>query len=313
MKLGHAMLAAQLAAGALGVPVVHAEGEASSSVPASAAATTPSTRTAPATPAKPGVRQGENYYDQTRFDDAISLLRDLVQKGAMKPEAELKAREILARCYVKKGYPALGKDMFRSMLRLNPGYRPNPVQVPPDEAAVFHLALREYQNEVGQSRTGQGTATPAPVVVPARGTLEVRARPFASVYLGDSLVATNVTSASLVVPAGSHRVRVVHPAYEPREWKVAVASGGIERIAQDFVASSGSIRVSTAGIWAEVFLDGKSTGKTTPCVLEGLSEGAHTVGVARAGFVAEGGPIRVMVKPGAGVAAAFQMTPARAR
>jgi hypothetical protein len=310
MKLGTALLAVPLALGAVG-PLA-AAAEARSPVPAAVAATSPPARREPAPP-KPVVRQGESYYDQTRFDDAITLLRDLVQKGAMKPEAELKAREILARCYVKKGYPALGRDMFRSMLRLNPGYRPNPVQVPPDEAAVFQLALREYQTEVGQSGAGPGASAPATASALARGTLEVKARPFASVYLGDSLVATNVTGTRLNVPAGSHRVRVVHPAYEPREWKVTVAAGGIERIAQDFGASSGSIRVSTGGVWAEVFLDGKSTGKTTPCVLEGLSDGAHTVSVARAGFVTEGGPLSVTVKPGASVAAAFQLKPTRVR
>jgi hypothetical protein len=263
-----------------------------------------------AAPAKPGVRQGETYYDQTRFDDAITLLRDLVQKGTMPPDAEVKAREILARCYVKKGYPALAKDMFKSLLRLSPGYRPDPVRVPPDEAAAFQLALREYQGEVGAAGAGAGAAAPARPS-PARGALEMRVRPFASIYLGDSLVATNVSTAHLVVPAGTHRVRAVHPAFEPREWRITVAAGGVERITQDFTASSGSVRVSSGGVWAEVFLDGRSTGKTTPCILEGLSGGTHSVSVARAGFAAEGGPLTVEVKPGASASAAFKLRPAR--
>jgi hypothetical protein len=99
------------------------------------------------TSSKTPVTRGQEYYEQSRFDEAITLLRDLVDRGALAGDDLLKAREILARSYVKKGYPAQAKDMFKAILRTNPEYRPDPIRVPPDETAVFEQALKEYKAE----------------------------------------------------------------------------------------------------------------------------------------------------------------------
>jgi tetratricopeptide (TPR) repeat protein len=99
------------------------------------------------TTSKAPVVRGQEYYEQSRFDEAITLLRDLVDRGALSGDDLQKAREILARSYVKKGYPAQAKDMFKAILRTNPDYRPDPIRVPPDETAVFEQALKEYKSE----------------------------------------------------------------------------------------------------------------------------------------------------------------------
>ena len=100
------------------------------------------------------VRQGQDYYEQSRFDEAISLLKDLVDRGQLAGDDLMRAREIIARSYVKKGYAAQGREMFQSILRERAGYRPDPIRVPPDEMAVFDDALRDYQathpNEAGR-------------------------------------------------------------------------------------------------------------------------------------------------------------------
>jgi hypothetical protein len=117
---------------------------------------------APAT--KPPVERGQQYYEQARFDEAITLLKDLVDRGALTGEDLRKARELLARSYVKKGYPVLGKDMFKSILRQEPEWRPDPIRVPPDETTVFEQALREFQSEqAAQSPRPAPIPTPAPV------------------------------------------------------------------------------------------------------------------------------------------------------
>jgi len=100
------------------------------------------------------VQRGQEYYEQSRFDEAISLLKDLVDRGALTGEDLQRARELLARSYVKKGYPVQGKEMFKAILRSNPSWRPDPIRVPPDETAVFDQALKEFQAE--------GSGTPAP-------------------------------------------------------------------------------------------------------------------------------------------------------
>jgi tetratricopeptide (TPR) repeat protein len=120
------------------------------------------------TPSKAPVVRGQEYYEQSRFDEAITLLRDLVDRGALAGDDLLKAREILARSYVKKGYPAQAKDMFKAILRTNPDYRPDPIRVPPDETAVFEQALKEYKSgapatQPAPADTAKAAPPPAPV------------------------------------------------------------------------------------------------------------------------------------------------------
>jgi hypothetical protein len=106
---------------------------------------------------KAAVVRGQEYYEQSRFDEAIALMRNLVDQGALTDDDLLKAREILARSYVKKGNPAKAKEMFKAILGTNPKYRPDPIRVPPDETALFEQALQEYENTFTQSRSGVRT------------------------------------------------------------------------------------------------------------------------------------------------------------
>lgn len=109
----------------------------------------------------PTVARGQEYYEQARFDEAITLLRDLVDRGQLTGGDLQKARELLARAYVKKGYPTQGKEVFKAILRDAPDWRPDPIRVPPDETAVFEQALKEFQAE----RAAAEPATPAPAAV----------------------------------------------------------------------------------------------------------------------------------------------------
>jgi tetratricopeptide (TPR) repeat protein len=111
---------------------------------------------------KPSVQRGQEYYEQSRFDEAISLLKDLVDRGLLSGEDLQKARELLARSYVKKGYPVQAKEMFKAILHTTPDWRPDPIRVPPDETAVFDQALKEYQAEQAMTPSAPG-ATPTPV------------------------------------------------------------------------------------------------------------------------------------------------------
>jgi hypothetical protein len=112
-------------------------------------------------PSGPTVQRGQEYYEQARFDEAITLLRDLVDRGQLSGSDLQKARELLARAYVKKGYPTQGKDVFKAILRDAPAWRPDPIRVPPDETAVFEQALKEFQAE----KAAAAPETPAPAAV----------------------------------------------------------------------------------------------------------------------------------------------------
>lgn len=110
---------------------------------------------------RPPIQRGQEYYEQSRFDEAITLLRDLVDRGQLVGEDLQKARELLARSYVKKGYPVQAKEMFKAILRTMPDWRPDPIKVPPDETAVFDQSLKEFQTE-GAAPPTPAPATPAP-------------------------------------------------------------------------------------------------------------------------------------------------------
>ncbi len=113
------------------------------------------------------VQKGQEYYEQSRFDEAIGLLKDLVDRGALQGDDLQHARELLARSYVKKGYPVQGKEMFKAILRSNPQWRPDPIRVPPDETAVFEQALKEFTSEgAGATPPAPAATTPPPVVAP---------------------------------------------------------------------------------------------------------------------------------------------------
>jgi hypothetical protein len=139
------------------------------------------------------VQKGQEYYEQSRFDEAISLLKDLVDRGALAGDDLLRARELLARSYVKKGYPVQGKEMFKAILRTNPSWRPDPIRVPPDETAVFDQALKEFTTE-------GGAAAPVPGGAPADTTKGATPPPVAPV---PAAAKPSPTPASTVVPGAA--------------------------------------------------------------------------------------------------------------
>jgi tetratricopeptide (TPR) repeat protein len=139
----------------------------------------PATAVAQTSAGEPQVERGEGYYEQSRFDEAIGLLKDLVQNNTLSGQELERAREILARSYVKKGYPVQAREMFKEILRANPDWRPDPIRVPPDEAAVFQDALKEFQSGVSVPPTPapsstETTPTPAPNAPPVTTSMETK-------------------------------------------------------------------------------------------------------------------------------------------
>ena len=139
-------------------------------------------------------------------------------------------------------------------------------------------------------------------------TLEIKVAPFATYFVDEQQVASNVGSTRLQVKPGIHSIRVVHPAFDPHEWKnIRVEPGKTVSLVFDFLAATtGKMRV-TADPWAEVVVDGKKTGKFTPCELE-LPVGTHNITVVREGFALDGSPQTVAIKGGPPVSIGFKLT-----
>jgi tRNA A-37 threonylcarbamoyl transferase component Bud32 len=135
------------------------------------------------------------------------------------------------------------------------------------------------------------------------GTLEIRVTPFATFFVNDKQVDANKVSTKTTLKPGRYTVRAVHPAFAPKEWSnVVIEPGKTRQLTHDFTAATtpqtGSIRVTSGGIWAYVYVNGQNTGKTTPCVISDLAAGNYAVSLFREGFAMEGNARTVTVKGG---------------
>jgi hypothetical protein len=93
------------------------------------------------------VAEARALYEQAQFDEAINLLRDALSTGRAAGADALAAREMIARCLVRKGNRIEAKEAFKGLLHLNPSYRPASGALPPDEMEVYELARSEFTAE----------------------------------------------------------------------------------------------------------------------------------------------------------------------
>ena len=96
------------------------------------------------------LQQAQEYYEQSRFGDAIPLLEGALKKNDLAPGEREATYELLARCYVKNGKAAQARQTFKSILNMDSNYEPDPVRMPPDELTVFHEAREEFKAEIAK-------------------------------------------------------------------------------------------------------------------------------------------------------------------
>jgi hypothetical protein len=96
---------------------------------------------------KPPLVEAGEMYDASQFQQAAELLAEAIRTGRVGGDDLNRARELRARCLVKAGRRIEAKEAFKSVLRSDPLYRPDAVQIPPDEISVFETALKEFQAE----------------------------------------------------------------------------------------------------------------------------------------------------------------------
>jgi hypothetical protein len=95
----------------------------------------------------PPLQQARELYDSAHFGDAADVLGKALESGAITGDDVNAARGLRASCLVKAGRRLEAKEAFKAVLRSDAAWRPDPVQTPPDEMAVFQLALTEFQAE----------------------------------------------------------------------------------------------------------------------------------------------------------------------
>lgn len=111
-----------------------------------AAATASATTTSP-------IADAQKLYDSAHFKDAVDKLRAALSNGLVSGSDAVSARALMARAMVKAGNRVEAKQAFKAVLRTDPAYRLDALEVPPDEMDVFKMALAEITQE--QIEAGQ--------------------------------------------------------------------------------------------------------------------------------------------------------------
>ncbi len=145
----------------------------------------------------------------------------------------------------------------------------------------------------------------------AEGTIEIHVVPSSRIFVNSTMVRSDATSATLRLPAGTYTVRAENKTYGSQEWHRDVKAGAPVKIDYDFqVASLGRLRITSSGHnGAKVTIDGQDSGLTTPCTIDKLAAGPHTVSVALEGF--DGPAQTATVKAGAVTELNFKLSKAK--
>ena len=217
------------------------------------------------------------------------------------PRAEVRpAREMMAHAYARAGRKSDAVKTYVDILKDTPAFTPDPRASNAADLAAFEAAKLQAIPE-------QKPATPS---APAgQATIVVRAAPFASALLLDGEQKdVNKSQFRFTVPAGHHVITIRHPSLGEKSWTEDVAAGATRELSYDFLkASAGKISVAAEGGWGEIYIDGQSTHKTTPAVIEGVLPGEHIVSLVSSGFSIEGGPRKVQVKVGQQLSVQFKL------
>jgi eukaryotic-like serine/threonine-protein kinase len=127
------------------------------------------------------------------------------------------------------------------------------------------------------------TTTISEKLNPLMGKIEILVRPYGSIFINDQLKISDTNAPYVTeLPGGSHNIRIVHPSLGTYTKKIDIVDESVKKYNIDFNRAI-KLTVVSDPINCEIFLDGKTTGKTTPGLLR-LGPGKHTIQVKRDGY-----------------------------
>ncbi|MBI5167857.1 MAG: serine/threonine protein kinase [Candidatus Eisenbacteria bacterium] len=161
-------------------------------------------------------------------------------------------------------------------------------------AAGFTTALATGRGKVGEVKHVTMTLAPAPVVDPAAAAaaaaqatpgvpggnipLHVEVTPPCDIYLAGVLRAQNATTLDIAMPEGKYEVAFVHPDFVKVRRDVQFRSDKPTKpLKVDLTAGEGGISVRGGKAGLKIFIDGRSSGVTTPGVVRGIKPGRRNV------------------------------------
>ncbi len=156
-------------------------------------------------------------------------------------------------------------------------------------SSSVRVSKDKYENYTRSVNIVRGeTAVLNAKLVPLRGTLKVSIKPGGTVQIDGNARQTNsVTRYDEKLSVGSHRLLVTHSQFGKWNRNIEIKPNQQSNINIDFNRMF-TLTVTSNPVWAEIFVDGKSTGKQTPHQLI-LRIGQHAIEVRRAGYFSENG------------------------
>ncbi len=127
------------------------------------------------------------------------------------------------------------------------------------------------------------------------GSVRVVVRPFGDIYINDSRKAREtIQPYTEDLSPGAYRIRAVHPVFGTWEKQVAVEAGAAQEVLFNFTQEY-RLTVTSDPPNAEIYVDGKATGRYTPSLLT-LSPGRRAIEVRKAGYSMDEGAQRLTLE-----------------
>jgi hypothetical protein len=161
------------------------------------------------------------------------------------------------------------------------------VAVEPDEKSK-QIEPAAHRAEVGAAT---GDSAGSKENLPRKGKLRLAVNPAAGIYIDGRLYQQNFSGEyECDLPIGEHLVKV-ESSLGVWEKSIAISADSLHVLRVDFEKMVRLTVAVTSG-WAEIFVDGKTTGRYTPSEIL-LRAGKHVIEVRREGYEIAGGPIEI--------------------
>ena len=131
------------------------------------------------------------------------------------------------------------------------------------------------------------------------GSLSILAIPWGNIFIDDKLVLKEAQlKKTFELSAGNHQLRVEHPTLGIYDKTIRVEDKKITEVIVNFNKTH-SVHIEAkdlqgSDINAEILVDGKKTGETTPISLN-LATGTYTISVIRNGYILADGPKKITI------------------
>ena len=168
---------------------------------------------------------------------------------------------------------------------------------PPGQPAALPEPEPPPASREKQAPAARSTPPPSSEEPEAAPLADVRilVRPFGDIFVDDRRKAkgTNQLHREALAP-GTYLVRAVHPTFGTWEKRITVTAGATHEVLFNFNAEY-EVTVTSQPPNAEIFLDGRPTGRYTPSVLK-VRPGQHQISVTKRGYTSTEGTRHLVVE-----------------